>query len=100
MLKAKCIICKVSFVSELSCIKKHSLSNIHKMSLANTSSYSQNIMLKFQSMSKPDPLDDQVKTAEIKLSALIAEHNVTFSLIDHLESLLKEIFSDSKICQK
>lgn len=51
-------------------------------------------------MSKPDPLDDQVKTAEIKLSALLAEHNVAFSLIDHLEPLLKEIFSNSKICQK
>lgn len=34
------------------------------------------------------------------MSALLAEHNVAFSLIDYLEPLLKEIFSDSKICQK
>lgn len=56
-------------------------------------------MMKFTAMAKPDPLSDQVKLAEIKLSAMLAEHNVAFLLVDHLVPLLKEIFPDSKICK-
>ncbi|XP_060858585.1 uncharacterized protein LOC132935958 [Metopolophium dirhodum] len=97
--KAKCIMCNVSFVSELSCIKKHCNSSNHIKSLK-SSSHFKNIMLNFQVMAKSNPLNNSVKTAEIKLSALLAEHNVAFSLINHLEPLLKEIFPDSKICKE
>ena len=41
---------------------------------------------------------DQVKRAEIKLAAFFAEHNVAFTT-DHLTSLLKNIFIDSRIAQ-
>jgi len=49
-------------------------------------------MSNFQSMATPNLLNNAVKPAEIKLPALLAEHNVAFSLINHLEPLLKEIF--------
>lgn len=40
-----------------------------------------------------------VKTAEIKICAYFAEHNVSFLSVDHFTQLLKEIIPDSKIIQ-
>lgn len=37
--------------------------------------------------------------AEIKIGALIAEHNLPMKLFDHLILLLKDIFPDSKTAQ-
>ncbi|CAH2006701.1 unnamed protein product [Acanthoscelides obtectus] len=41
----------------------------------------------------------QVSRAEIKIAALISEHNLPIKLCDHLIPLLKDIFLDSKIAQ-
>jgi len=46
------------------------------------------------------PTDIQIKTAEIKLAAFVAEHCVSFLAMDHLNDLLKEIFTDSKIAKE
>jgi len=40
---------------------------------------------------------DNVKRAEIKLAAFIAEYNITIQTADHLIPLLKNIFTDSCI---
>jgi len=42
---------------------------------------------------------NKVKRAEIKLAVFFAEHNITFQAADHLISLLKDIYVDSKIAQ-
>ena len=39
-----------------------------------------------------DTVWDQVKSAEIKMPAFIAEHNLPFSVMDHLSDLVKELF--------
>lgn len=96
--KTKCIICQVSFISELSSIKKHAVSKAHENAV-NATKGSQKIFSTFLSNTQ-DPIADKVKTAEIKLSALLAEHNCAFLLVDHLIPLLKEIFPESAICQK
>ncbi|XP_022160426.1 uncharacterized protein LOC111026619 isoform X2 [Myzus persicae] len=96
--KAKCIKCQVSFISELSSIKKHATSKGHENAVKATKG-SQNIVSTFISNAQ-DPIADKVKTAEIKLCGLLAEHNCAFLLVDHLIPLLKEIFPDSAICQK
>jgi len=49
---------------------------------------------------EPNTLDLQTEHAEIKLSVFLAENNVAFLVIDHLEELLKNIFPDSKICKQ
>ncbi|XP_008179068.1 uncharacterized protein LOC103308104 [Acyrthosiphon pisum] len=97
--RGKCIQCQVSFSSELSCIKKHLASKIHTKSSISNSISTKSIMSTFLSTSK-DPLDKQVKNAEIKLAAMLAEHNAAFLFIDHLVPVLKEIFPDSLICQR
>jgi len=93
--KAKCIKCQVSFISELSSIKKHLVSKAQENAV-NATKGSQNIFSTFIS-NAPDPIAEKVKTAEIKLCGLLAEHNCAFLLVDHL---LKEIFPDSAVCQK
>lgn len=82
--KAKCIKCQVSFISELSSIKKHATSKAHENAVKATKG-SQNIVSTFISNAQ-DPIADKVKTALL--------------LVDHLIPLLKEIFPDSAICQK
>lgn len=44
-------------------------------------------------------LDQQVKSAEIKLCAFLAEHNIALNVTDHLDDLLKSIFPDTQICK-
>lgn len=50
--------------------------------------------------SKKNEAKEQVSRAEIKIAALIAEHNLPMKLCDHLIPLLKDIFPDSKIAQE
>lgn len=42
----------------------------------------------------PINLNSDVSKAEIKLSAFIAEHSISFMAMDHLSELLKDIFPD------
>ncbi|KAF0692298.1 DUF4371 domain-containing protein, partial [Aphis craccivora] len=97
--RAKCSKCKVSFLSEITSIKNHAKSISHQIAVKNTPKASQSFLLQFTSV-KVNPIDEQVKNAEIKPSGFLAEHNISFLSIDHLEPLLKEIFPDFKICQK
>lgn len=97
--KAKCIKCNTELVAELGCVKLHMKSKLHASAVKDTRSTSQSIMSSFTSGNN-DTLQDAVQLAEIKLSAFLAEHNVAFRVIDHIEGVLKEIFPDSKICQK
>lgn len=45
-------------------------------------------------------IEDQVKRAELKLAGLIAVNNLTFSVMDTLSPLIKDICPDSKIAGK
>jgi len=42
---------------------------------------------------------DAVKSAEIKLTALMMEHNISFRTADHLCHVLKDCFPDSEIAK-
>lgn len=50
---------------------------------------------------RPDshPLRMKVTRAEVKVSALLAHHNVPIALTDHLSPLFKDIFPDSEIAK-
>ncbi|XP_025205739.1 uncharacterized protein LOC112602039 [Melanaphis sacchari] len=100
-MKAKCIKCNTTFVSELVVIKNHALGKKHKINVSNTPKKSSTAMLNFiKDGNKKDPLEDKIKIAEIKLCALLVEHNIAFNCIDHIVGVLKDIFDDSEICQK
>ena len=46
---------------------------------------------------KSDPLELQVRKAEVRLTGFIAEYNIPLAVADHLGPLFKDIFPDSKI---
>lgn len=68
--------------------KKHILSS---NSVAKTPSVIEYFFPKFT------PLIQKVKSAEIKLVAFIAEHNIPFLAIDHLSELIKNLDPDSEV---
>ena len=46
-----------------------------------------------------NPLESQVRRAEVKVTGFIAEHNIPLAVADHLGPLFKNIFRDSKIAK-
>lgn len=98
--RARCTSCNVSFLSELSKIKKHAVSVGYIKNVKSTLSSSQNFMLKQFLNKKDDTFDQQIKIAELKSSLFFVEHNIPFLTMDHLEGVLKVNFPDSKICQE
>ena len=50
-------------------------------------------------LKKSDPLELQVRKAEVKMTGFIAEHNIPLAVADHLGRLFKDIFPDSKIAK-
>lgn len=81
--------------SELTVIKNHSQGKKHKQNIRDTKNTIKESFLSNESTL----LDDNVKSAEIKLCAFLVEHNIAFNATEHLDSLLKSIFPDSQICQ-
>lgn len=81
--------------SELTVIKNHSQGKKHKQNIGNTRNTIKESFLTNESTL----LDDNVKSAEIKLCTFLVEHNIAFNATEHLDGLLKSIFPDSQICQ-
>ncbi|KAG0412792.1 hypothetical protein HPB47_010059 [Ixodes persulcatus] len=50
-------------------------------------------------LQKSNPHEQNVKTAEIKMSAFVAEHALSFKAMDHLGELAKVVFRDSAIAK-
>lgn len=71
--------------------KKH-LSNIKGLK------GSQNIIVLTSNLKHEDKNKD-IKSAEIKLSAYFANHNIAFQPVDVLTPVLQDIFEDSKVAQ-
>ena len=49
---------------------------------------------------KPTTLQDQVTRAEALFTYFIVEHNLPFSVGDHLTQLIKTAIPDSKVAEK
>ena len=46
-----------------------------------------------------DKLTQETKRAELKICSFIAEHNISFRVMDHLSPLISETFHDSAIAK-
>lgn len=65
--------------------------------MENAGTVKQKPISSFVQTDKNTELKLQVQRAEIKLSAFMSEHNVSFLAADHLPELLKNCFPDSEI---
>lgn len=94
--KAYCKVCSSSLKSEIQVLKLHENSAKHKQLLKSTKY--QASLLGFVKPKSELPEGKAVR-AELKLAGFFAEHNIPFSLIDHLTQLQKDIFPDSEIAK-
>jgi hypothetical protein len=93
--EALCRVCKKEMTAVVTTLQKHASTAYHKEQINR---------LQIPSSSRIDCLfraqqesSDPVKEAELKLASFIAEHNLSFNLMDHLSDLLPRLFPDSKI---
>lgn len=98
--KAKCAFCPgTSMVAEISNLKTHASTKKHLGNKPGSSGKMQTLTsLGFQ-RGVTSQNKEKIR-AEIKLAAFFAEHNIAFSVADHLTDLLKEIVIDSKIIKE
>ncbi|CAG9825786.1 unnamed protein product [Phaedon cochleariae] len=90
--KAYCKECNTTLASELYILKYHDACKRHK---ANPEAKRSNttVLTNFT----PTIRNNNVAVAEIKIAGFFAEHNLSFSVVDHLIPLLKEIAPDSAV---
>lgn len=94
--KAVCHKCNVELTAEITPIKLHEKSAKHIQNCAAPST-SRTIAEAFASAKGQTSKSDAVKAAEIKLTAWMMEHNISFRAADHLCDVLKDCFPDSEI---
>ncbi|CAH2000788.1 unnamed protein product [Acanthoscelides obtectus] len=93
--RAKCA-CDSEIQADLTVLKNHRKGAKH---LKNVKVIVKNQPKISTMFSNKNESSGQVSRAEIKIAALISEHNLPIKLCDHLIPLLKDIFPDSKIAQ-
>ncbi|XP_039313707.1 uncharacterized protein LOC105201687 isoform X2 [Solenopsis invicta] len=89
--KAICYICNKTISCNKTHLMKHSQTVKHIDKVASQNKENNN--------NRASTHNENVKRAEIKLTAFFAEHNIAFSTADLLIPLLKDICVDSKIVQ-
>ncbi|XP_063853333.1 uncharacterized protein LOC135096048 isoform X1 [Scylla paramamosain] len=98
--KAMCLICSVEITAQLTTLKLHENTAKHKKMCAPSSS---KILMESFTSARGDnetSKSDSVKAAEIRLTAFMVEHNISFRVADHLCEVLKGCFSDSAIAKE
>lgn len=83
-----CSICAITLIAHKSSLIKHKLSKRHKKNEAKIAHPNQMVPT------------DEVKRAELKLCAFVAEHNLSLQVTECLVPLCKNIFPDSDIASK
>lgn len=94
--KAFCKPCRSSMKADISVVKHHEGSNIHRRNIQG--SQGQSNIANF--VKKNVAVDLQVQDAELKLAGFFVEHNIPFVNADHLVKLLKDVTPDSEIMKK
>ncbi|KAJ2941002.1 hypothetical protein O0L34_g13129 [Tuta absoluta] len=96
--KAKCCVCDSILTAEVGVLKAHANRQKHIDAMKKLPSTNKQASVMASYVVKKDP--QLVKTAEVKLSAFLVEHNLSIKAIDHMTELIKDIFPDSKTAQQ
>lgn len=97
--KARCKLCNTTFTAEITVIKNHLKSQNHQRKSIRISQIKINNFCKNSTNTDdlPIKIKETTNRLEIKLCALIAEHNIPFRVLDHLTPLIKNSVTDSDI---
>ncbi|KZC14916.1 hypothetical protein WN55_07965 [Dufourea novaeangliae] len=95
--KAFCTACNKVLACGKSELIRHSRTQLHIKNTSKSCDITPSVLLpKVDSNSDLDHVN-KVKTAEIKLAAFYAEHNIAFQTINHMVPLLQETCSDPQV---
>ena len=95
--KAYCKVCKKELAAVVTALKKHSKAQYHVERISELIDPS---LVKIDSLLVDHTMARKVHDAEIRLAAFISEHDLSFSLMDHLSDLLSILCSDSKVAAR
>ena len=100
--KAMCLNCNAEVTAQVTTLKLHENTAKHKKMCATAPSSSKTLMESFTSARADSETSksDSVKSAEIRLTAFMMEHNLSFRAADHLCEVLKGCFPDSTIAKE
>lgn len=93
----RCKACNVNIMGGIVHIKRHSSCDSHKKKVEVMKTTP-----KIDAFMKNPlcPTEQSAKKLEIMLTMFVAEHNLPFTILDHLNSLIKQGISDSQIVKK
>ncbi|KYM96899.1 hypothetical protein ALC62_12436 [Cyphomyrmex costatus] len=97
--KALCSVCNKVISCGKSDLTKHSLTKLHINNINKNRNITPSALLHKLESNVTEKKDhvNKVKTAEIKISAFYAEHNIAFQTVDHMVPLLKATCSDPQV---
>lgn len=95
---ALCKPCGVHLVAGMSELKKHLNTSKHKKNVQTRSK--QPTVFDMAKVATTTKLDHQAKEGEICMVGFVVEHNLPFSVMDHLPKLVKRVCPDSEIGKK
>ncbi|XP_017777694.1 PREDICTED: uncharacterized protein LOC108563513 [Nicrophorus vespilloides] len=98
---ARCRACKVEFPADLSIIKQHAKGVKHSKKMKAIPFLHRPIIeTVIKTEKNDDTLKNKTEEAQIKLCEFFAENNISFSLMEKFDKVLKEAFPDSEIIKK
>lgn len=93
-----CMLCSKAIMGGISHINRHAATTLHKKKEKSAKATPR--VTEFYNKKKDEKIAVQVKAAELKMVAFIAEHNLAFSVLDHLPKLIASICPDSEIARR
>lgn len=96
--EALCKVCNVVIAGSISNLKRHNQCNSHIANF-NAARSTPSVEKLFQNPAEKT-VDERVKEGELKLVMFLAEHNLPFSLMDHLPQMIASVCPDSKIAHR
>lgn len=96
---AKCSACFTYLKAKYSDLINHANSNKHKNSVKKMSASSKKVDLMFKENLRKNQEHIDVVCANLRSALLVAEHNLSFNVIDHITKVNKINFKDSRVAE-
>lgn len=96
--EAFCKVCSQVIRGGITHVNRHAASQTHKRKINSAKGVPR--ITQFYNKKKEEKIALLTKAAELKILGFIAEHNLAFSVLDHLPQLISSVCPDSEIAKK